>query len=95
MIIRIVRMSFRPDSEKEFVDFFNANKEKIRAFPGCTRVELLKDVRNPGVYSTYSHWDSEEDLENYRHSELFKGVWGRTKTFFTDKPSAHSYEIVE
>ncbi len=93
MIIRIVRMSFQMEKVPEFIEFFNEKKQFIRNFPGCHHVDLLEDVRNPGYLSTYSHWESEDVLEAYRHSELFKEVWAQTKTYFRDKPSAHSYII--
>ena len=32
----------------------------------------------------------EEDLENYRHSTLFKAVWAETKLKFNGKPEAWS-----
>lgn len=91
MIIRIVRMTFEESKTDEFVEFFKRNKISIQAFPGCTHVELMRDANSPNVFSTYSHWDSLEDLENYRRSELFERVWTKTKTMFSDKPVAHSY----
>ena len=36
----------------------------------------------------------EEDLENYRHSELFQNIWAETKVFFNDKPLAWSVDKV-
>ena len=39
---------------------------------------------------TYSHWESESALNQYRDSELFKSVWAFTKTLFSDKPVAFS-----
>jgi heme-degrading monooxygenase HmoA len=44
---------------------------------------------------TYSIWDSEEVLEQYRDSELFKSVWTFTKTLFSDKPTAFSAKKIE
>ena len=91
MIIRIVRMTFEETKTDEFVEFFQRNKISIQAFPGCTHVELLKEVESKNVFTTYSHWESVEDLENYRRSELFDKVWMKTKSMFSDKPVAHSY----
>ena len=91
MIIRIVRMTFRPEKTEEFLEIFRNSKAKIRAFEGCQHVELLKDLNQPNIYSTYSLWDSEEHLNNYRDSELFGQVWPATKTLFADKPQAWSH----
>lgn len=90
MLIRIVRMTFQPEKTKEFLEIFRTSKEKIRAFEGCNHVELLQDLNHPNVYSTYSLWDSEEHLNNYRDSELFGQVWKATKALFAAKPQAWS-----
>ncbi|WP_276497465.1 putative quinol monooxygenase [Pontibacter litorisediminis] len=94
MLIRIVRMTFKPEKTEEFLEIFRNSKEKIRAFEGCQHVELLQDLHQPNVYSTYSLWDSEEHLNNYRGSELFGQVWPATKTLFAAKPETWSYRSV-
>lgn len=90
MIIRIVRMHFTEAGVNEFLEIFNENKVAIRNFEGCTHLELLKDLDNPFVYTTLSHWRGEHDLENYRKSELFGSVWGRVKTLFAERTQAFS-----
>ncbi len=92
MLIRIVRMSFKPDEVDNFLHLFNSKKEKIRAFPGCIHLELWEDHHNKNVFSTYSHWNGDGDLQNYRNSELFKDVWAKTKVLFSEKAIANSYE---
>jgi (4S)-4-hydroxy-5-phosphonooxypentane-2,3-dione isomerase len=92
MIIRIVKMSFAPEKVNEFLLLFNSSKKEIRHFPGCTHLELLNDRNSPEVFFTYSHWEKESDLENYRNSSLFAGVWSQTKVLFNDKPLAWSLE---
>ncbi len=94
MLIRIVRMSFKPEEVDNFLKLFNSKKEKIRAFPGCRHLELWQDHQDKNVFSTYSHWDADEDLQNYRNSELFRDVWSKTKILFSEKAVAHSNEIV-
>jgi quinol monooxygenase YgiN len=92
MLIRIVRMHFTEAGVEEFLQIFNAHKQQIRHFPGCTRLELLKDADNPAVYTTLSHWGESKDLENYRKSELFGIVWARVKPLFSNRPQAFSLE---
>ena len=55
-------------------------------------MELYQDKTNPNVFFTYSYWDNESDLENYRNSDLFKGVWAKTKPLFNAKPEAWSVD---
>ncbi len=90
MLIRIVRMHFRPEETKNFLEMFAATKEKVRHFPGCHYLELLQDYDDPNTFSTYSKWDDAEALDNYRNSELFQGVWAKTKAMFAAKPIAFS-----
>lgn len=92
MIIRIVRMHFTDAGVAEFLEIFNANKISIRNFPGCSHLQLLKDINDPNTYSTLSYWDTEQSLENYRKSELFGSVWGRVKTLFAERSQAFSLE---
>lgn len=90
MLIRIVRMTFQPDKVEEFRAIFIESKEKIRAREGCEYLELWQDIHQPEVFMTHSHWQTEEDLNAYRHSELFKTTWAKTKALFADKPQVFS-----
>jgi quinol monooxygenase YgiN len=92
MIIRIVRMHFTEAGVEEFLKIFNKHKEAIRNFPGCSHLQLLKDADDPNTYTTLSHWGHASDLENYRKSELFGGVWGSVKTLFAERSQAFSLE---
>ena len=94
MLIRIVRMTFQEDKITDFLAIFSHSKEKILSMNGCTHVEVLQDADNPLIFCTYSHWDSLEDLNNYRNSDFFIGVWSRTKALFAEKPLAFSLNKV-
>ena len=95
MFIRIVKMSFEASKIELFLKNFNANKEKIRNFEGCNFLQLLRDKNDPTLFFTYSYWESEEHLEAYRNSELFKTVWAQTKILFNNKPMAWSVDSIE
>ncbi|MGQ0827201.1 MAG: putative quinol monooxygenase [Bacteroidota bacterium] len=90
MIIRIVKMTFEPKKVKEFTKIFNASKKHIRNFEGCSHLELLYDSNSPHVFFTYSYWESEDDLERYRNSDLFKNTWNKTKVLFAANAVAWS-----
>ena len=92
MIRRVVKMSFQEEKIDEFISNFEANKEKIRNFSGCLHLELWNDIKDKNVFFTYSHWESEDALNSYRHSEMFKGVWAKTKILFNEKPEAWSVD---
>ena len=92
MFVRIVKMSFHEENIPKFLDNFELMKEKIRNSEGNRFLELYQDKNNPCIFFTYSYWENESDLENYRHSELFKEVWAFTKKLFNDKPQAWSVD---
>lgn len=92
MINRIVQLRFRPEATAEFIAIFEASQDRIRAFPGCLHLELWRDRSDPRLFFTYSHWESEEALASYRHSELFRTTWARTKVLFSDRPRAYSLD---
>lgn len=92
MFVRIVKMRFHFENIDPFLNRFHQDKQKIRNFPGNNFLELYQDKNDPCLFFTYSYWDKEEDLENYRNSELFKEVWSFTKALFSDKPEAWSVD---
>ncbi len=92
MIVRVVKMHFKPENISAFQSLFAERKERIRGFAGCTHLELWQDVNEPGIFFTYSHWNLASDLEAYRHSNLFNETWKLTKALFAEKAQAWSVE---
>lgn len=92
MFVRIVKLSFHPENIPAFLENFEVMKEQIRNAPGNRFLELYRDKNNTDIFFTYSYWESEDDLENYRKSELFNKVWTFTKKLFNDKPEAWSVD---
>lgn len=90
MITRIVKLTIRAEKMDEFIEAFNKHKHDIKSFDGCNHLELLADVSENGIVLTYSKWNAEEDLENYRESDLFNSIWSYVKPMFCDKPEAWS-----
>ena len=92
MIIRLVKVSFKPEEVENFLALFETVKTKIRARKGCTHLALWQQKDQPNVMFTHSIWEHEDDLESYRQSNLFKETWALTKVKFNDKPEAWSVE---
>lgn len=90
MLTRIVCLQFKQENIPSFERIFENSREQIRTFPGCNHVELLRDAKEEGVFFTYSKWESESALENYRKSSFFKGVWSQTKALFAAPAKAWS-----
>ena len=92
MLIRIVRMEFQQDKVEDFLALFETVENKIATFPGCTHLQLCRDAKLTHVYYTFSRWESEERLDEYRNSPLFEGTWEKTKAMFAGKPLAYSLD---
>ena len=90
MLVRIVKLTFEKENIASFEQLFANTKEEIRNFEGCNFLELYQDINNATVFFTYSYWNSEQDLDNYRHSDFFKNVWSKTKVLFAVPPVAWS-----
>ncbi|NAS12937.1 putative quinol monooxygenase [Poritiphilus flavus] len=95
MLVRIVKLKFKRENIASFERIFEETKQNIRNFEGCNFLRLHQDINDPCIFFTYSFWESEEALENYRASDFFKAVWGRTKLLFSDKPEAWSVSTRE
>jgi heme-degrading monooxygenase HmoA len=92
MIVRIVRMSFQHEKVEVVKSFLEDVRGSIIRFSGCEHLDILQDLNQKNVFFSYSHWRSEQDLENYRQSEFFKETWARAKLWFIEKPCAWSLD---
>ena len=95
MLVRIVKLSFKEEHIAAFLANFEVIKHKIRNAPGNRFLELYQDKNDKTLFFTYSHWNTELDLENYRTSAFFNEVWTYTKTLFDKKPEAWSVDVLE
>ena len=94
MIKRLVKLTFQTDKTDDFIHIFETSKTHIRAMSGCQHLELWRDIAQPTVFFTLSHWDTEGSLNDYRKSELFGRTWKKTKILFADKPQAWTTEML-
>jgi quinol monooxygenase YgiN len=93
MITRIVKLSFKDTEVANFLSFFDQTKEAVVQFPGCRGMKLLNDQNSPCIFFTYSQWESEEALENYRNSDLFQIIWPRLKIGFNQRAEAWTCKV--
>lgn len=94
-IIRIVRLTLRPDSVEAFREIFEKAAPVIRASPGCLSLELWADTRFPHIVSTHSRWASADALEHYRSTPFFRETWTNTKKLFAAPPFAASHVLID
>ncbi len=94
MIKRIVKLTFQEDKIDDFIQIFEERKSKIRNTEGCHHVELLQGMAPTNIFFTFSIWENEAALNNYRHSPLFQETWAKTKALFSDKPEAWTLTFI-
>jgi quinol monooxygenase YgiN len=90
MITRIVKMTFKSEHINDFQQIFHESQNLIKAFDGCIRLELMKDIDDENTFFTISHWESKAYLDSYRSSYLFKNTWSKVKPLFAEKALAWS-----
>jgi quinol monooxygenase YgiN len=88
MITRIVKMEFETRQIDLFLEKFNQHAIKMKTVPGCISLQLVKDIQTSSILFTISEWREEEDLNDYRTSELFSLIWSELKPLFCAKPEA-------
>lgn len=88
-------MGFYKQNVEGFLQNFEDTKTNIRAFEGCEFLELYRDKNDPCIFFTYSYWESEAALENYKKSDLFNTIWGKVKPLFSIRPEAWSVDKME
>lgn len=90
MITRIVKLEFKEEHVEDFLNFFDGIQDIVNEFPGCQGMKLYQDIYRPNIIMTYSHWNSEEDLNKYRNSKDFGEIWPKIKPWFAERPAAWS-----
>lgn len=91
-MIRIVKLTLKPNHVNDFLNHFETVKNDINAFPGCEGMKLLQGKKESNILFTYSQWKAEEDLESYRNSDLFQSIWPTVKQWFAARAEAWSTE---
>ena len=94
MIIRIVKLQFETEKVQDFLALFDSVVTKVNSFPGCYHMHMVRDIQNPNLFFTYSQWENETALNNYRDSDLFQSIWPIIKPWFSQKAEAWSTEKV-
>lgn len=96
MIKRIVMMELLPENEALFISTFDKVKQQIRKQAGCEGLELLRSPADDHINIwTISLWQSEEDLNNYRTTDLFMKTWTAVKPLFSAKTRAWTLTSIE
>lgn len=94
MIVRIVYLPIKPDGLETFGQLYSNVVQQIRNCPGCEFVQLVTDTLGQGDCYAISHWHSEAELEDYRHSPFFRSLWPQVKKLMRDQSWAQSCVVL-
>jgi|SRR5690554_411182 len=92
MIIRIVELNIQRDELVKAGSLLEEVSSKVRSMNGCSHLHILEDMHQAGHITTYSHWESEQHLNDYRKSVIFRNFWGAIKPLFASPARAWSSE---
>lgn len=87
-------MTFRDEHTQDFIAHFEKIKHKIVEMPGCESLRLHRDLENSNIFFTYSQWNADVDLQNYRQSVLFLDTWKIVKAWFQERAEAWSVNTI-
>jgi quinol monooxygenase YgiN len=94
MLIRLVRMRFRPDAVDTFLALYERASPTIQRQPGCRSVQLVRQIDDPAAFATWSVWDDAAALDAYRTSDFFRSFWPEVKALFRGAAEAVSFETI-
>ncbi|MFH2141046.1 MAG: antibiotic biosynthesis monooxygenase family protein [Bacteroidota bacterium] len=92
MIIRIVKMEVKDSEIENFKSMIQSIQDKIESFDGCHSVNILCDKNQSNRFFSYSSWETEQHLNDYRKSEFFVEIWSEVKKFFIKEAQAWTVE---
>ena len=92
MLTRIVKLTINTNKKEDFLSFITKNKHLIINFEGCHKLHLLQDRSNSDIFFTYSIWENEKSIINYKNSDVFLNLWAEAKKNFSARPEAWSLE---
>jgi heme-degrading monooxygenase HmoA len=71
MFVAINYISCKDDYKERFEELFSTRAKAIDLMPGFKNMHVLKPIDSNGDYLIVSHWDSEEQFQNWTKSPAF------------------------
>ena len=62
---------------------------------GCNSEKLMKSLDRPGLYISYSEWDSRDDIDRYRKTTDHDTIQSETRTLQGARAVVWCYEIID
>ena len=94
MVIRIVKLTMQEANADLFKKYFDTVHDIIRNQPGCQQLQAWQEIHQPNIFFTYSIWNEEQDLNNYRDSAFFLQFWKTVKPWFDAKAEVWTFDKI-
>ncbi len=94
MILRVVKLKVDPRKMEAFQLFMeNLHDEKLR-LNGCLHFDFFNERQNPNIFYSYTIWEHEKFLKQYKKTDLFKEVVQTLRELCIDEPQAWTIQNV-
>ena len=93
-IVRLIYVTVKPDQVKAAVDMWKNHCAPLMIKqPGCLSEKLLECVDAPGEFISYSEWESQAHIDQYRTSGAHAEIQKHARGLQGGQASVKRYEI--
>jgi len=93
-IVRLIFVTVKPDQVKEAVSLWKNHCAPLMIRePGCLSEKLLECADAPGEFISYSEWDSQASIDNYRNSKAHAEIQKHSRALQGGRASVKRYEV--
>lgn len=94
-IVRLIYIKIAPEERDEAIALWKTECAPLMIKQkGCISEKLLKATDHPGEYISYSEWESQEDIENYRNSDDHREIVSHARRLKDAQAEVKCYELV-
>lgn len=95
-VVRLIHVKVAKDQNDEAERLWNQDCGPVmREVPGCISEKLLKCMDEPGEYISFSEWESEKAIEDYRKSDAHKKIQQHSRNLQGAKAEVKRYSVIE
>jgi quinol monooxygenase YgiN len=91
----LLRMRVKEESITAFEEGFAAMLPDTRAYDGCRKVEVHRQLDSPTTYMAVEEWDSKEHYERYLEWRNQSGTLGLFAETLSEPPALSFLEPLE
>ena len=93
---RVIMITVPPESVEEAERVWKTECAPLMVRQqGCRSEKLMKSLDRPGLYISYSEWDSAEDITRYRESTDHETIQSETHALQGARAVVWCYEIID